>query len=341
MNNLKKSFQSYDFKKTENLKEIVSKIRKDEASFSDYSVKKETNMKKILPTIALAFALVIMMLWIFPPLFSPTSSKVVAASVFVEINPSFELSVDQTGEVLSATALNEDASLFELDTIIGLGFSEAIDMIVAWAQLNGLIDITDLDDDYVLVTTVLADESSTEIFETLSQQLQQRLQKSIHLQEMSVVEIKATLVDLFNAQGKDVPIGLYVLNGLVLLEDDTFVSAKEFFSNAEHLEALRNQNQVQINGISETKLRERIETALNKMENAGEDTLELKTRLENASSNQLNQIRKEIQAKENAPENPNIPTNPPGKDDNQDPGANQPNEPGKPDSPGNSNSNRP
>ena len=172
----------------------------------------------------------------------------------------------------------------------------------------------------------------------LALQMQAKIQQSENLQSLNVVMIKATIAEAMLAAGLDVPIGLSILKGMVKLEDETMVSAKEFFQKQGNPEAIANQSRVEINGISEAKIRERIEIALNKLDNAGVDTVELRTRLENAGANQLNQIQSEVRIKANAPVDSNKPDDA-GND--QDQGSDNSNKPDNPGNSGNSNKGNP
>ena len=134
--------------------------------------------------------------------------------------------------------------------------------------------------------------------------------------------IKADLVTLREAEGKKVPIGLYVINGMVKQPDGTYLSAKDFFSNPEYRATFQTKHE-----IKEAKL-ERIKTrildALDKLDLAGVDTSALRTRLETASATDIYDIMAEVRVlkQENHLSNPS-------KD--------KANQHGRPDNPGNPN----
>jgi len=232
-------------------------------------------------------------------LFKQDTSNVVAAIVAVDINPSFELSTNSEGIVLKVEAMNEDAKTLASSDLVGKPVAEAIDLIVQRASQSGFIDIEDLEDDYVVVSTVLMEKTAEAVRDQLHTQLQDRIRLSDTLQSMNVVELKAERIAQFEANEKEIPLGLYVLKGMVNLPDGTAMTVKEFFSNAENKEQVKNK--VQLTEATQEKVRERIELALNKLENAGVDTTELRTRLQNASVDQMLQIQSEVRNKQEDP----------------------------------------
>jgi hypothetical protein len=85
------------------------------------------------------------------------------------------------------------------------------------------------------------------------------------------------------------------------------LSVKAFFANNENVTAL--QSRAEITRITQEEARERLETALNQLDEEGIDTTELRTRLENAGTLDMIQIQSEIKIQINKPDNP-------GNDDN-------------------------
>ena len=130
--------------------------------------------------------------------------------------------------------------------------------------------------------------------------IQDKVKDSEYLQSLNIVSIKATQREKFEAEGKDIPVGLYVINGYVLQEDGTFMKAGEFFSNPENKEAVKNR--VEITEERLEKLRERIEKALGKLENKGVDATEYRLRLENAGYDDMLQIQAQIKEEDKKPE---------------------------------------
>ena len=232
-------------------------------------------------------------------LFKQDTSNVVAAIVAVDINPSFELSTNSEGVVLKVEAMNDDAKTLATADLVGKPVAEAIDLIVQRANQAGFVDIEDLEDDYVVVSTVLMEKTAEAVRDRLHTQLQDRIRLSDTLQCMNVVELKAERIAQFEANEKEIPLGLYVLKGMVNLPDGTSVTVKEFFANEQNKEKVKNK--IHLTEATQEKVRERIELALNKLENAGVDTTELRTRLENASAEQMMQIQNEVRNKQEDP----------------------------------------
>lgn len=300
MNNFRKSFNKNSFNEDKMLSILYKRAEKDGLRSQWAKAPKESKMKKtIIWAIGLVTVLVLGI--VLTNQFPHMNDNVVMASISVDINPSFELDVNKNGIVLSIDALNEDAQSLDTSDLIGLDSAEAIERIVQLATEAGFIDPLDLEDDYVVVTTVMANEGNDNIIDTLNLHLQERIQNSGILQGVNVIEIKANIAQKMEAEGKDVPVGLYVLHGMVTSPDGTILSAKDFFSKQGNLDALKLQNNVRVHAVSEQKIRERIELALNKMEGNGIDSTELRTRLQNASLEDMLRIQSEVQKKLNVP----------------------------------------
>ena len=77
-----------------------------------------------------------------------------ASAVIVDINPSVRLELDDDEMVINYQALNEDAETLVLDDVIGMAVDDAISYITIQAIDAGFLDVEDLEDDYVLITTV-------------------------------------------------------------------------------------------------------------------------------------------------------------------------------------------
>lgn len=292
MRQIKKSLNKYAFNEDELLKRIQMQA-KQEGLNSRWSKAKENTMKKnglfkwgLLTFLVIGVALMV-------PLLTPKSNSVMAY-VSVDINPSFELTVLEDQTVSEIEALNEDAQSLMISDLIGLPQDEVIDAIVNRSADAGFIDLLDLEDDYVLITTVPAKDATEPELDQLSLQLQERIQVSEMLQSVNVVEIKTDLITKFEAEEKNVPIGLYVINGQVLQVDGTYLSAKEYFSNNDNLNQLQAQLKVKLTLHTEEKVRERIEATLNQLEGQGLNIEAYRQRLDNANSETLNQIQAEL-----------------------------------------------
>jgi len=268
------------------------------------SPKEPVMKKRVLWLAGLAMTLVLAMSVFYQTnWFRQDDSKIVSAIIAVDINPSFELSVNNATIVIKIEALNEDALALDTSSLIGLPAATVIEEIVKLATAAGFIDSTDLLDDYVVVSTVLMDQDNLRLEDKLQTQLHDRIQLSDTLQCVNLVEIKASQIQKMEADGKDIPLGLYVLNGMVNTPDGTILSAKEFFSNPDNRLAI--QDRVKINDVAELKIRDRIEVALQLLQADGIDITALQTRLENASLQDMLQIQSEVRTQLNDNGKPN------------------------------------
>ena len=288
MNKIKKSIETHAFNEDELLSRIT--MQADREGLTSQRPQGGRSMKKVLGLFALSFALVLA-LWVGMVQFSPVDKNLVTTIVAIDINPSFEVSVNGLDNVVKVKAINEEAETIEVDDLIGMKVEDAVDLIIQRAGEAGFIDIEDLDEDFVVVTSISLKDKE-EDHERIQDRIQDQIKDSEYLQSLNIVSIKATQREKFEAEGKDIPVGLYVNNGYVLQEDGTYMKAGEFFSNPENKEAVKNR--VEITEEKELKLRERIEKALGKLESKGIDATEYRQRLENASMEEMLQIQAEI-----------------------------------------------
>ena len=166
------------------------------------------------------------------------------AMVTVDINPSFEMYTDADGIVVEIDAVNKDARTLDVSDLIGLPVDEAISGLIASATAAGFIDATDKVEDYVVVSTVMLgvknkDEGKKQ--DVLNEMITEGLAEDTTLPDTTkVAVIKATQVEMFLASGKDVPMGLYVINGMIS-KDGVMIPVSEFVSNSDNLNKLKNR----------------------------------------------------------------------------------------------------
>ncbi len=210
--------------------------------------------------------------------------------VELDINPSFQLSVDASGNVLKIKAMNDDAKTLDVSSFIGLKAAETIQGIVKLSIAAGYLKPTDLVDDYVLVTTINTDEEKPEVTEELHQSLKDIIAAGGDISGFHVVMMKASKVELRLAEGKKVPIGLYVINGMIQ-HDGVWMSAGEYFSNPENKKNLDKRTEIIEKSVVKDKAL--IERYLDKLEKEGVVVASLRTRLANPTEN-LEAIRTQV-----------------------------------------------
>ena len=300
MNKIKKSIEMHAFNEDELLSRIT--MQADREGLTSQRPLGGKSMKKVLGLFALSFALVLG-LWVGLNQFSPVDKSLITSIVAIDINPSFEVSVNALDNVVKIEAVNDDAEVIEVDDLIGMKVEDAVDLIIQRAGEAGFIDIEDLDEDFVIITSISLQDRDQD-HDRIQDRIQDQIKDSEYLQSLNIVSIKATQREKFEAEGKNIPIGLYVINGYVLQEDGSYMKAGEFFSNPENREAVKNR--VQITEENELKLRERIEKALGKLEAKGEDATEYRQRLENAGVEEMLQIQAQIKVESKQAEDAGI-----------------------------------
>jgi len=219
------------------------------------------SMKRLLP-IGLAAALVLAVIasWSFfvPGVTAPVTTGTAAekpavtpyAMVAIDINPSFEVYTDEDGIVSNIIARNDDAAQFEDDEdftdLIGEPLEKVTEKIIQWAKKKGFIVTSEANEAYVLISTVILDANkdnktdSLEESEARSEQEKAEIEKvqdnfgqiindaisGLDEEDLKVVVIKATLRNVKFAEKEKIPLGLYIVKGMVdlngngNLEDD-------------------------------------------------------------------------------------------------------------------------
>lgn len=323
MNNLKKSVKQNAYNEDELLSKLYQRAQSDGLRSQWVKPQKESFMKKrTLWFIGLVTVVVLGVLVANSGTWFNDKSNITVATISIDINPSFELSVNEDCDVISIEALNADAQTIDTSSLIGLPIGKAVNDLVDLVSDAGFIDLIDMEDDFVVVTKYLEDGTSETIMDKLDLQIKDQIRDGSALQSVNVIELKASIAEKMEAEGKDVPIGLYILHGMVSTPDGTVLSAKEFFAKEGNLEAVMKQTRAQITTVNQAKIRERIEVGLGKLESNGEDATELRTRLENASEEDMLRIQSEIKAQLNAQEGNGNPDN--GTDDSGNPDSGNP-----------------
>lgn len=225
-------------------------------------------------------------------LFNFSGKNVVTAVYALDINPSFEISVNKQDKVVVIKAVNTDAATITFDDLYGKDSALVIEELIKRATAAGYINASDLVDDYVVVTAIPMTDKNTNQTEDLENKLDQRIKTSEFLQGLNVAVIKANLIELRAAEGKKIPIGLYVINGMVGLPDGTYLSAKEFFSDPAYRATFQTKGEIKEDKVN--TLKARILDALAKLDALGIDTTAFKNRLITATGEDLIKIQVEV-----------------------------------------------
>ena len=186
----------------------------------------------------------------------------------LDINPSIELYLDENGVVIDVQSLNDDAATLDLSQFIGMSAEDAVDGIVALATEAGFINETDTTEDYVLLTVADINEDDVDDCLPIEERLRDRINTSDNLSLLNVALMKATLADIKEAEGKGIPFGLYVINGMVE-SDGEYLSIKDFFANSENKEIFLGKGHIyQMSNENQVALAERL---MAELQNAGVD----------------------------------------------------------------------
>lgn len=268
MNNLKQAVDQHALNQEEMLSNIHTKIAKKTG---------ERRLRRLGMSALSVFAVFALGLTLLNNGVFNVSAKTVSI-VAIDINPSFELSVDAEGIVIRVKAVNKDAKEFDTKSLIGLPATEATQKILDWAKEAGYLNPEDLDEDYVLVTTVNTDDEEEEATEELEENLKSIILAGGDISDYHVVMMKASKIVWFESQEKKVPLGMYVINGMVQHEG-VWLTAGEYFSDPANKQNLEKRAEI----IEKNQNRERtnIGRFIDKLERENEDVSALRLRLEN------------------------------------------------------------
>lgn len=210
--------------------------------------------------------------------------------VTIDINPSIELFLDENNLVLEIKALNDDAETLDLSQFVGMTAEDAVEGIVILASEAGFINQEDLTEDYVLLTIADINEDDTDDLTPLETRLQTRISESDQLQSLNMAIMKTTRAEILEAEGENVPIGLYVINGMIE-SDGEMITVKEFFSNPNNQAAfLQKGNLVQMTEEKKIQLAEKF---MAQMENVGTDVTALRAMLGDPNMN-IEQVMSQV-----------------------------------------------
>jgi hypothetical protein len=190
--------------------------------------------KSILKKVSLltgSFALAALLMFALLPSLRPVPTLAYSATIRVEINPAFDILVDEDNKVIDILALNEDALGFDKAPYLGVPVEEAIDALIAYAIEAGFIDEEYIESDVVVITLLTDDEDEDkEAVDNLGRRIQAYLASQEEGAVVDIVFIKENKRELFAAAGKEIPLGLYVIQGRVLQEDGNYISMRELKS---------------------------------------------------------------------------------------------------------------
>ena len=184
------------------------------------SVKRRNVMMNIRKMIAVAACLVVL---VTAGIFMNQESY--ASAVIVDINPSVRLELDADEIVINYQALNEDAETLVLDDVIGMTVDDAISFITIQAIDAGFLDVEDLEDDYVLITTI-----SEENQEQIQNRIRIAHEEDENLRGLNLALINATKTQYKNFGENEIPVGLMVASENL----QNRVNVREYFQNQEY-----------------------------------------------------------------------------------------------------------
>lgn len=193
------------------------------------------------------------------------------ALVSVDINPSFELYVDKDDKVIEINPINDDAKTLDTESLINLEVQDAIEELIKQAQNLGYINITDTNQDTVIISTINYGIDG----EKLVKNIQVKLKSSLDInRNIKSYIIQATDDDREKAKEENISLGIFMLNGIIQ-NNGVPMSIQAFVSDINNLEILEEYAE-KTNG---TELVEVIQVLIDELKRLGFDTTRFQTRL--------------------------------------------------------------
>ena len=165
-----------------NQEEMLLKIQRKTYGLKSKTLFGENPMKKIIGILALSFTL-IFVVWFGLNQQTPIDKDEVVLLVGVDINPSFELSVNRNDNVVKIEALNDDAKTIDVSDLLDQPVEDVVEEIIKRAEQAGFINIDDLEEDYVVVSSVsLIDDEDDQ--DDLEDEIEDKIKDSEYLQPL-------------------------------------------------------------------------------------------------------------------------------------------------------------
>ena len=163
------------------------------------------------------------------------------AVLTVQINPEVELFVSASDKVVKVEAVNEDAEVLDLNSLLGLTADEAVEELIAMAtDADFIIDEDNLADFVVVTECPLAAgpaEGVEPLLAEIRNRIQNRIQNNENMQNVELAMLRATEQQRIEAQKENIGVGLKLLNqraeqaGLGRAD-----SVREYFAKQERLQ---------------------------------------------------------------------------------------------------------
>lgn len=214
-------------------------------------------------------------------------------TIRVEINPAFDLKVDHNDNVIEIITLNPEATAFDEMPLLGQPVATVVDALIAFSIQAGFIDEHAVESDIVNITLVVDEDERQavkEAVEHLGERLRSHLESLEGGSKVDIVFIKATLRELMEAREKNIPLGLFVLQGHLLLQDGTLIPMREFLKTeqGQALNRLTRSERYELRALE--RYLERLDDLTDDLEDLEDELLEAGS----SDSERINALRAEI-----------------------------------------------
>lgn len=222
------------------------------------------------------------------------NEALIIATIYVDINPSLYFDVNQFKKVAAATPINSEAKSMETNDYVGMDIDDAIEEHILRVSEAGFIDTYDLENDYVLLTTILADENDP-LNDDLFERIQTKIENSEVLKTVNVIEMIVDQETQDKASAQEMSAGLYALNvELYQNEYKDYISTHELFKDQARAEDLIKKKNLIISDISIEHMRINIQNVLDQLKLKNIEINDYASRLKNCSLEDCLALQKEL-----------------------------------------------
>ncbi len=180
----------------------------------EFSQEEIINTRSVLTKLMISVACILFIITCYLGITNMSSETKVFAYVDVDINPSLEIGIDQSGNVLRLVPLNKDAAaLVDKLTPDKLSLLETVDIIIAKVKKSSALSGTEKD--YVLISSTLNNKKDDkeyqvkkEKLDTLMSSLKNKIQEN---EDARVFLLESSINERKGARSEGISTGRYVL----------------------------------------------------------------------------------------------------------------------------------
>ncbi len=193
----------------------------------------------------------------------------VYAIVQLSVNPTLAFNVNWYKKVVSVEPVNTDAEILDTTDYVGMDVDEAIEASVEQMEELEIINLSDLEADYALITSAITDDASETYRAELQEKIQARIDYTGPLSSMNVAQMEIDMATQDAADKAMISAIDYVIDMDTSHEDGEYFNIARIFQEESLTEQLMATHSLSITEESLENMRGNIETALADLESQG------------------------------------------------------------------------